>query len=235
MTKTLLGYQDKTLKALKGQASPFYLAGGTALSKFYFQHRDSYDLDFFTQDYSTKRIDAITTLISEIVSKKIKLVRESQKEGLAKIRIYEVLFAPDHALRIDFVEDFVPLIGSLKQVDGIDVLSLDDIYFRKIHAIAGTFPKIDKVGQKHFLGGRQEAKDYYDLYQLSSTYLRLSEFVMKHCDDLKKEALVRWYHVYDRLEIKVGLTELKTRIPVEFSALERHFKREIDAIIGGMV
>jgi predicted nucleotidyltransferase component of viral defense system len=235
MTNTLQKFQDQVLQALKDRAKPFYLAGGTALAKFYFQHRDSYDLDFFTQDYSTKRIDDLTTLLAKTTGKKMKLVRESQKEGFAKIRIYELFFGSNEALKIDFVEDFVPLIGPLKQVDGIDVLSLDDIYLRKIYAIAGTFPEIDKIGQKRFVGGREEAKDYCDLYQLSSTHLPLSEFVIKHCNDLQKEALVRWYHVYNRLEIKVGLTELKTRIPVEFAVLERHFKREIDALIGGIV
>lgn len=235
MTKTLLEFQDKVLEALKGQATPFYLAGGTALSKFYFQHRDSYDLDFFTQDYSTEHIGVLVDWLAKTTRKKVRLIRESQKEGFAKLRIYELAFVKGQALKIDFVEDFTPLIGPLKQIDGINVLSLDDIYLRKIHAIAGTFPKIDRTGQKYFLGGRQEAKDYCDLYQLSSTYLRLSEFVHGHCDDLQKEALVRWYHVYNRLEIKIGLTELKTRIPIEFSALERHFKKEIDTVIEGMM
>lgn len=235
MMKNLLEYQNKVLHALKGEAAPFYLAGGTALSKFYFQHRDSYDLDFFAQDYSTVRIDTLVALLSKTTGKKMKLVQESHKDGFAKLRIYELIFAANNALKIDFVEDFIPLISPLKEVDGIDVLSLDDIYLRKIHAIAGTFPEIDRIGQKRFLGGREEAKDFYDLHQLSSTYRRLSEFALKHCNDLQKEALVRWYQVYNRLEIKIGLTELNTRSPIEFSTLERHFKKEIDILIGGIV
>src|SRR3989338_11147814 len=97
--KALLEFQDKVLRALKGQAAPFYLAGGKALAKFYFQHRDSYDLDFFTQEYSAKRIDVLTALLAETIGKKIKLVRESHKEGFAKLRIYELLFAPNQALK----------------------------------------------------------------------------------------------------------------------------------------
>src|SRR3989338_1408752 len=149
--KALLEFQDKVLRALKNRAAPFYLAGGTALAKFYFQHRDSYDLDFFTQEYSTGRIDVLAVIIAKTTGKKMKLIRESQKEGFAKLRIYELVFAPKEALKIDFVEDFVPLISPLKQIGGIDVLSLDDIYLRKIHAIAGTFPEIDRAGQRHFL------------------------------------------------------------------------------------
>ena len=54
-------------------------------------------------------------------------------------------------------------------------------------------------------------------------------------DDLQREALVRWYHTYHRQEIKVGLMEIKTRNPVEFVTLERHFKQEIDELIGGIL
>ena len=49
----------RALKILSGRMEGFYLAGGTALSLFYFQHRDSYDIDFFTNDFSRKRIEDI--------------------------------------------------------------------------------------------------------------------------------------------------------------------------------
>ena len=85
------------------------------------------------------------------------------------------------------------------------------------------------------MGGREEARDLFDLYRLSSTYKRLSRFVLEYCDDLQKEALIRWYHTYSRQAIKVGLMEIKTRNPVEFVILERHFKQEIDGLIEGIL
>jgi len=39
--------QDKVLHSLKGGLSSFYLTGGTALGRFYLNHRFSEDLDFF--------------------------------------------------------------------------------------------------------------------------------------------------------------------------------------------
>lgn len=48
----LLEYQNKVLKLFTGKMEDFYLAGGTALSRFYFNHRISYDLDFFTRSFS---------------------------------------------------------------------------------------------------------------------------------------------------------------------------------------
>lgn len=233
--KTLFDYQDIVLKAIKEKTTPFYLAGGTALAKFYFQHRDSYDLDFFSQKYSTAKIDGLVKCIAESTGKKMKRIREQHREGFARLSIYELCLEKGEALKIDFVEDVMPLLKPLKNVEGIEVLSLDDIYIRKIYAISGTQPSLNKIGQKEFLGGRQEAKDFYDLYQLSSTYQPLSRFALNQCDDLQKEALVRWYHTYGRSEIKIGLMELRTHHPVDFVVMERHFKQQIDQIIQGIV
>ena len=233
--ESLFKYQDLVLRALKERAEPFYLAGGTALAKFYFQHRDSFDLDFFTQEYSSEKVRNLIRLIEKETKKRTRLISQNTKEGFAKISIHELLLEKDQALKIDFVEDVSPLIRPLKRVDGVDVLSLDDIYFRKIKAAGGTMPDIDEAGRKRFLGGRETAKDFYDLYQLSSTYKRLSRFAIEHCDDWQREALIRWYHTYNRQEMKIGLTELRTRGPVEFVTLERHFKQEIDELIGGIL
>lgn len=235
MTPSIFEYQNRVLKALKDMAAPFYLAGGTALAKFYFQHRDSYDLDFFSQAYSTAKIRELVVLIEKSTGKKIKLIRQSSKEDFVKLSIYEVILGKSKSLKLDFVQDVLPLLAPLKRVDGMDILSLDDIYLRKVHAIAGALPQMDKVGQRHFLGGRAEAKDFFDLYHLSSTYKRLSRFAAEHCDDLQREALIRWYHSYSRPQIKIGLMELRTANPVEFVMMERHFKREIEKLIKGML
>jgi len=231
----IVKYQDVVLQALKGRAEPFYMAGGTALSRFYFQHRDSFDLDFFSQDYSAAKVQDLVQLIEKTTGKETKLIQQSTREGFAKLSIYDLIFGENESLKIDFVEDVFPLVSPLKQVDGIDVLSLDDIYLRKIYAISGTMPEINKVGEKRFLGGREEAKDFFDIYQLSLTYKRLSDFALEYCDDLQREALIRWYRTYQRSEIKIGLMELRTRNPVEFIDIERHFKQEIDQLIGGIL
>jgi predicted nucleotidyltransferase component of viral defense system len=50
--KELYSLQDKFLSELYSQDSPFYLTGGTALSRFYLKHRWSDDLDFFVNNDS---------------------------------------------------------------------------------------------------------------------------------------------------------------------------------------
>ena len=44
--------QKRILSVLANEINEYYLAGGTALSFVYFQHRESYDLDFFTKEFS---------------------------------------------------------------------------------------------------------------------------------------------------------------------------------------
>ena len=39
--------QDEVMGIIKGQLGEFYLTGGTALGRFYLNHRYSDDLDFF--------------------------------------------------------------------------------------------------------------------------------------------------------------------------------------------
>ena len=44
---SLYPLQDRVLKAIQAAQTPFYLTGGTALSRCYFNHRYSDDLGFF--------------------------------------------------------------------------------------------------------------------------------------------------------------------------------------------
>ncbi len=62
--------QDKFLNFWKKINTPFYLTGGTALGRFYLEHRHSEDLDFFVNsdnDYK-KHINTIYREISTVFS-----------------------------------------------------------------------------------------------------------------------------------------------------------------------
>ena len=142
-----------------------------------------------------------------------------------------VKFSARDSLKIDFVQDSYKLIKQLRIINGIPVASLEDIYFRKINAIAGDVEVTDIIGAKMTVGGRQEAKDFYDLYCLSSTFSPLYKFAGKYCDSVRKEALIRWFRTYDRMQIKTGLLELKTDKNLDYKLMEKHFKKQIDRLI----
>ncbi len=222
-------YQNIVLGALKDKIDDFYLAGGTALSKFYYNHRLSEDLDFFTRKFNFGRVDEVVRNLSEAVKVKIELKALQNPGKLAEMAVYTVNF--DEPLKIDFVEDKLRLISKPAVVNGINVLAKEDIYLRKVYTCCGVNFRDDDTGRTIGVGGRQEAKDYLDLYVLSSTFMPLSGFAKKHLDAALKEGLVRWFKTYDRMDIRSGLLELKTSVPADNRVIEEHFRTEIDKIL----
>ncbi len=231
MDKKIAKYQKDVLGALSGKAGNFYLAGGTALSLFYFQHRLSVDLDFFTRDFVYSDIKRIAEYLKNTFKKKMTLKGQSLKEKTAKIVVYNLHFTAKEALKIDFVEDTVELLKEPKLVDGIRVLSLEDIYLRKLYALAGMFKIADETGRDKFIGGRTDAKDFYDVYCLSHIFMPLSEFAAKYCDRAIMEAIVRWFRTFDRMYMMDGILALITSKVIDYKSIERHFKTEVNKII----
>ena len=232
--RQILNSQVVVLKMLAGSMDGFYLVGGTALCRGYFHHRDSYDLDFFTKDYSTEKIDGIIDLIRSRMRKKIKKSVDSNPEGkgkLLRMRRYEIPLGKGEPLKIDFVNDPVDLLQSFNRVEGIDFASLDDIYLRKIYAVSGIIAGRDRLGRIQSEGKRQEARDLFDLYHLSQNYKRLVVFVREYSDRLELPAIVQWYHSLNKIEMSFGFGDIITANPLEFSMISRHFRKEIDELI----
>lgn len=236
----ILGLRTKVMKSLNDKVNDFFLGGGTALSLHYLYHRESFDLDFFTKDFSESRINAIISEIENSLGIKITVNTIEVLKNRAKIwRGFVPLSSKEHfdenddknSLKIDFIEDVYDDIPSRKIViDGIPILSPENIYLRKIYAICGVLETEDKIGRKRFVGGRQEAKDFFDLYFLSKDYMRLSQFVAKHRPK-EKDKVITWYSSYNREEMKLGISELIVSKETDFHSIERHFKKEIDDII----
>ena len=231
----VLEYQKAVLNVLAGRIDDFYLAGGTALSLFYFQHRLSIDLDFFTANFSDKRVNEIISYIKENLKREIKLISHALDNDKAKIKVYNVYFSEKDVLKIDFVEDLFKLIGQPKLVDGIKILSLEDIYIRKLHAIAGIMATEDIIGRKKFLGGRLDAKDFCDVYFLSTTFMPLSKFTDKYSDISMEEGLISWFRTYDRMQMMDGVLSLDIEKKANYRDMEKHFAREINNIIRGYI
>ncbi len=224
-------YQKEVLKALSGRVNKFYLAGGTALSLFYFRHRLSVDLDFFSQDFSYSAIERIAEYLEGALKKKVELKGQNLGGKIAKMAVYSVHFTAKDSLKIDFVEDTVKLLAKTNMVDGINVLSLEDIYLRKLYALAGMVKTLDDAGRESFTGGRADAKDLYDVYFLSHTFMPLSKFTVKYCNRIMREAVIKWFRTYDRMAMTDGLLGLKTNQAADYRAIEKHFKKETDAIL----
>ncbi|MHA1558852.1 MAG: nucleotidyl transferase AbiEii/AbiGii toxin family protein [Alphaproteobacteria bacterium] len=231
MNKELGTNPQLVLTALSGKVNSFYLAGGTALSLFYFQHRKSYDVDLFTTDFSQKRAQEIVKLLEETLDAKSTLIAEQLNESTAKMLVYQLYFPNGSTCKIDFVQELIPQLKPLRNVDGIPILSLEDIYLRKIYCVSGTIAEQNIIGADIMIGGRQEAKDFYDLYCLSQTLMPLSEFANLYGTPTLKEGLIRWHKTYERLPIRTGLLDLITKTKIDPRAIELHFDKEIKHLI----
>lgn len=122
----------------------FYWTGGTLLAVYYFHHRLSYDLDFFSQEpFSFEVLQEFSLKIkkagnfSDVSSKKI-------------FDRYEFIFVNKETLRVEFVwyNHEKKILKPRKKFMGINIDSLEDIAANK------TLALID----------RNEAKDIFDLY-----------------------------------------------------------------------
>jgi predicted nucleotidyltransferase component of viral defense system len=222
--------QNRLLEVLAGKIDDFYLSGGTALSRYYFQHRLSGDLDFFTSKFSRRRIEEVKGIVARSLNKKIELYSEQLQMNQARMVVFYVHLSKKNSLRIDFVEDYFKNIKPLKNIEGIFVHSLEDIYMRKIYTLIGTIPKFNSIGRL-IPSGREEAKDYYDIYVLSSVSQPLSNFAKERCSHAQRISLIRWFRTYDRMKMKTGLLEMKSKTPVDTRKVEEHFTEEIGNLL----
>jgi len=138
--------QDKVLVALEDAKTRFYLTGGTALSRCYFNHRYSDDLDFFTND--DPRFDQYMVSVYSAMNRAgIKLEIVINEPRFKRI-------IADQILKIEFVNDVPFYLGEPQPVSGFPFSAIDNtqnILANKITA----------------LRDRSEIKDLVDIREIA--------------------------------------------------------------------
>lgn len=124
-SRQLYPLQDQILKIINGFEAPFYLTGGTALSRGYLNHRYSDDLDFFTNDDSSFNLHvdrAINHILSEqslqldVVSRAERYTQLAvEKEGGIVLKLEFVNDVPSH---IGVIVNH-PVLGKLDSAENI--------------------------------------------------------------------------------------------------------------------
>jgi len=195
--------EQKRITALvTNRFKQFYLTGGTALS-FYFKHRFSDDLDFFTQKYKSQEPDQVIKFISQKIGSPFHLQEEQDNPRLVPMKIYTLKLKGGEELKIDFVKDFAKNLGKVKK----GLHSVEDIYFRKIMAVMGPQDMMTETGMLP-PSGRQRAKDLFDLYHLSVHHQPLVDFFLSHFSPSYAPRFIAWYRRFDRMDIKLDLSGL---------------------------
>ncbi len=124
--------------------SQFYLTGGTALSYFYFKHRFSEDLDFFSEKEFNPKILLIS--ISQI-GDKVKATRIEQ-QSLSSQEVFYFHFPGKTFVKVDFAFFPFETLGKFIKLNNLKVTSVEDITINKVHAITT----------------RKRSRDYFDLF-----------------------------------------------------------------------
>ena len=151
--KNLYPMQDGIIKIITSLNTPFYLTGGTALSRGYFNHRFSDDLDFFVNGCNNF-FDIVNSIIKAIEVNKTDFVILKESTIVSKDFYRVDLKKDDIILKMDFVNDISVRYGDLKKTNNFGLIdSLENILTNKITALY-----------------RYEPKDIVDIWIISKKY-----------------------------------------------------------------
>ena len=147
----LYNLQFRFLKWIQKLDLPFYLTGGTALSRFYLNHRFSDDLDFFvnSDDRFKDFINVIIRNISHNFNVNISDALITDEFCRLFVRENKI------TLKIDFVNDVADRPGKPNSTEFGLIDTVENILANKISAIIG----------------RDEPKDVFDLIFIADNYL----------------------------------------------------------------
>jgi predicted nucleotidyltransferase component of viral defense system len=148
--KQLYSLQTEVLQVIKTVLNPFYLTGGTALGRFYLNHRFSADLDFFTNN--SQNFKEITNSFHHLIRTNFSV----QKEGsLITDEFVRYLVAKENVLlKIEFVNDVAYRYKSPIQHSVCLIDNIRNIFSNKLTCIVG----------------RDEPKDFYDIICIAEKY-----------------------------------------------------------------
>ncbi len=143
--RDLYALQDRVFKVV--EEYDYYLTGGTALSRFYLNHRFSEDLDFFIhkkQNFLTEVQEIIAKLKTHFTLETLVLTQD-----FAQIFLHTEKFSKNYGenfqakLKVDFVNELeIPRFGELKPFQAFSrVDNLQNILSNKITAITRLEPK----------------------------------------------------------------------------------------------
>ena len=140
---TLYPIQDKVLGIIQKSNSPFYLTGGTALSRFYFNHRYSDDLDFFVNQNPNFVLNAD------------QIIATLGKSAVVKIKLKSTTYysiVVNELLKVDLVNDVGFRFGETKSFSQFNkVDNVENILSNKLSALIG----------------RDEPKDVVDIWVIA--------------------------------------------------------------------
>lgn len=174
--ESLYELQETVFSMLSGVNDPQFLTaklcGGTALARFWLNHRVSYDLDFFLPEGFNA-----TKLSAAIKSAGINMSVVDLVDGL-KIanQLHGYINHNGNSLKVSFIEDaYFDLYPTIECRLGQQVVrteQIEGLYHRKLRTVSGHVADGDSPD-----GGRQTSRDLFDLYVLAKEHSPILGFM----------------------------------------------------------
>lgn len=141
--------QDKVLTTLTGHFGKFHLTGGTALGRFYLNHRNSEDLDLFINQDLAFTVDAmhIRTILKDRFS-------TSDDKIILYPDFIRIWIPGSEDLKIEMVNDVAERWGAPILAGNVPVDTVCNILANKLTALLS----------------RDEPKDVFDIVSISLNY-----------------------------------------------------------------
>lgn len=203
--EVLYSLQEAVLSRLQSMGDSQFnvakLCGGTALSRCWMEHRLSYDLDFFLP-HGFRAADMSAALKKAgIVYETKDIVDDPRKAN----QLHGYVIHNGQRLKVSFVEDayFETFPAVEIAFGGLTVRTeeIPGLYHRKLRAVAGSGAEGDS-----FEGGRQKARDLFDLHVLSVGFKPIREFMDSLLYAFPSDAFdnglanMPWFDLMDELE-----------------------------------
>jgi len=141
--KALYELQDKILVLMSSLKNDFYLTGGTALHRFYYDARFSDDLDFFVTNGVSFNED-VDEVIEELKKENYDIIEDVKSRDFCRVTV-------NNKLQLDFVNDRVYRYKKSIIINKIKIDNKMNILTNKISTIIN----------------RDEEKDVFDLFCLA--------------------------------------------------------------------
>ncbi len=176
MDPKLYRLQEDVLAALQGlndeQFAKAKLCGGTALARCWLNHRVSYDLDFFLPEGFDARALSGALKKGGIVLEVADMVDDKLKAN----QLHGFIVHRGERLKVSFIEDsYYDVYPATVEKLGDSTAtteSVEGLYHRKLRTVSGRLSEGSEV-----VGGRQTARDLFDLYVLSKAHKPVREFM----------------------------------------------------------
>ena len=211
--QSLYPLQDEILSLINQSDLPFYLTGGTALSRHYLHHRYSDDLDLFVNKHPDFRslVEAIEQVFRDNHVSYKTLTRSADFVRM------EITGEDQTLLKLDLVNDLVCHIGGFESSNSLGrVDNMFNILSNKISAVP-----------------RLEIKDFADIICIAEKYSFNWESII--LDAIQKD---EWVNPLDLARYFIGfeakrLQQINWVHPISIPVLIKHAEIIADEIIRG--